>query len=233
MTDFHTHILPKFDDGSKNINETRELLGMLKEQGISIVAATPHFNASKESCESFLARRERACSEVLPICEELGMTLLCGAEVAYYTGVSRMEDISRLCIGESRLLLLEMPMMRWTDYVIDELISLSRCSDIILVLAHIERYMDLQSKKTMKILEESGILLQCNADFFLDFACRRKAISMFKKGQISFIGSDCHNTTTRQPKIGQAYEQLEKRFGADLLSHFALYNKQLLCFGGK
>ena len=43
MTDFHSHILPGLDDGSKNVEESVKILKMMAEQGIERVAATPHF----------------------------------------------------------------------------------------------------------------------------------------------------------------------------------------------
>ena len=58
MIDWHSHILPKIDDGSRSLEETLELLKMLKSQGINTVIATPHFYADDESVESFLSRRQ-------------------------------------------------------------------------------------------------------------------------------------------------------------------------------
>lgn len=58
MIDFHTHILPKTDDGSRSTDESVKMLLALKEQGIDAVAATPHFYANDESVEDFLKRRQ-------------------------------------------------------------------------------------------------------------------------------------------------------------------------------
>ena len=43
MIDIHTHILPGIDDGSSCIEESISMLGMLMEQGVGTVVATPHF----------------------------------------------------------------------------------------------------------------------------------------------------------------------------------------------
>ena len=43
MIDFHTHILPKMDDGSKSTEESIAMLKMQAEQGIRWVVVTPHF----------------------------------------------------------------------------------------------------------------------------------------------------------------------------------------------
>ena len=41
MIDFHSHILPAMDDGSRNIEESLQMLRMLQEQGVERVIATP------------------------------------------------------------------------------------------------------------------------------------------------------------------------------------------------
>ena len=46
MIDFHSHILPEVDDGSASVEESAALLSMLSEQGVDVVAATPHFDTS-------------------------------------------------------------------------------------------------------------------------------------------------------------------------------------------
>lgn len=61
MLDIHSHILPKIDDGSSSVEESLKLLRTSAEQGITEIAATPHFYASQNSPQKFLARRA-ACA---------------------------------------------------------------------------------------------------------------------------------------------------------------------------
>ena len=65
MIDFHTHILPKMDDGSKSTEESIAMLKMQAEQGIRWVVATPHFYAEPESPQDFLQRR-KGCRTSFP-----------------------------------------------------------------------------------------------------------------------------------------------------------------------
>ena len=58
MIDFHTHILPRMDDGSRSVEESLEMLDSMRQQGVKTVFATPHFYANDESVDSFLERRE-------------------------------------------------------------------------------------------------------------------------------------------------------------------------------
>ena len=62
MIDFHTHILPGIDDGSRNIDMTVAMLSEEVSQGVTAVVATPHFYANRTSVAAFLERREKACA---------------------------------------------------------------------------------------------------------------------------------------------------------------------------
>ena len=57
MIDFHSHILPAMDDGSRNIEESLQMLRMLQEQGVERVIATPHFYADENPPVLKLFRR--------------------------------------------------------------------------------------------------------------------------------------------------------------------------------
>ncbi len=227
MIDWHSHILPAVDDGSRSTAESVGMLKMLAEQGVDTVVATPHFYANDESIEDFLQRRS-AAYETLKKEAANAPEILLGAEVRYYQGIGRMENINKLSIAESRLLLLEMPFSVWTEYTVRELVELSSRSDIKLCLAHIDRYLRLQKRSVWERLYESGILMQVNASFFIDLFTRRRAIEMLCEGAIHFIGSDCHNLKSRPPCIGEAFGQIRRKTGEELLSQVNELGKALL-----
>ena len=62
MIDFHSHILPGIDDGSKSTEESLEMLDMLRAQGVVTVAATPHFYARENTPEVFLQKHGTSCA---------------------------------------------------------------------------------------------------------------------------------------------------------------------------
>ncbi len=228
MTDFHSHILPAVDDGSRSLSESLAMLKSLCEQGVTTVVATPHFNANRESVDSFLARRDRAAAELRAAAPDGMPRLLCGAEVRYYSGISRLEGLDRLCMEGSRLLLLEMPMERWTEYIVSELVSLTGRGNIVLALAHVERYMRYQKADTLHRLYECGIIMQFNADFFLDFFTRRRAMAMLSRGEVHLIGSDCHNMRTRPPRIGEAFKAMENKLSRSFVNRLIKHGDSLL-----
>ena len=223
MLDFHSHILPKIDDGSRSCEESIEMLKMLKEQGVNTVALTSHYLAMDESPQMFIDRRTHSYQKLVSAIEESGEELpklLLGAEVYYYPGICKMEELQLLTLENSNLLLLEMPMAPWGKFTVRELTELAESSDIQIVIAHIERSLKFQSKDTINRLLECGILLQVNASFFITMSTRRKALKMLRNGQIHFIGSDCHNIKHRPPKIGEAVDIIKNKLGDGIIDEF-------------
>jgi protein-tyrosine phosphatase len=139
-----------------------------------------------------------------------------------------MADLKALRIEGTKLILLEMPMSSWTEYMIRELIEMSGRSSIKVVLAHVERYMALQKQSVWNRLLESGVLMQVNASFFTSFVSKRKALSLLREGRIHFIGSDCHDMKSRPPMIGKAFEVIQKKLGENYLKQMNEHGHSLL-----
>lgn len=228
MIDWHNHILPGVDDGSSGDDESIHMLEMQALQGVNTVIATPHFYANDESSESFFRRRGEAF-EILKSKMHSGLPkILQGAEVRYYQGISKMNELKSFCIEGSKLLLLEMPMAVWSEYMIRELVELSSENSLRIILAHSERYVKIQNKEVYKRLLESDILMQVSADYFTSFSTKRRALSLLGEGHVHFIGSDCHNTASRPPNIGKAFDTICKKFGVDFLNQMNEYGKSML-----
>lgn len=204
------------------------MLKAMASQNVKTVIATPHFYADDSSVERFLERREKSFGELKGLLTKALPNVKLGAEVRYYQGISRLEGIKALRIEGTKLLLLEMPMCPWTESMIRELIELSGKNGVRIVLAHIDRYMKLQKQSVWKRLLANDILMQSNASFFTSFQTRRKAISLLGEGGIHFIGSDCHNMTTRPPMIGKAFEYVRKKLGDDFTYQMNQYGYSIL-----
>ena len=228
MIDWHSHILPGMDDGSKDVAESLTLVKTLKEQNVETIIATPHFYANIESTEKFFKRRSESYQRLHERLPEGSPAIKLGAEVRYYPGISRMADLKQLKIEGSKLLLLEMPISKWTEYTVRELIEIASLQDINPILAHIERYLALQTADVQHRLYESGILMQVNASFFVKVTTKRKAIDYLSSGKIHFLGSDCHNMTTRPPQLDRAFAYIIKKLGTDFISQMDEYGYSML-----
>lgn len=204
MIDVHSHVLPGIDDGSKSLEESLRMLAASAEQGITYMAATPHFYPSETSPEQFLDRRNRAAERVRSVWQPAFPRLLLGAEVYYCDGISQAEEIEALRIEGTSLLLLEMPFQTWSRRMTAEIRALHNRPGCTVVLAHIERYLRYQKRAVWDKLLDAGVLMQSNASFFLRWGTKHRAVHMLDAGRIHLLGSDCHNMAERPPRVGEA-----------------------------
>ncbi len=228
MIDFHSHILPGLDDGSANVEESLGLLRMLAGQKADTVAATSHFYATRRSPREFLERRQAAWERLRAALPQNAPRILLGAEVLYFPGISHMEELPELCLEGTDLLLLEMPFDSWSEYTIREVSELARSGRFTILMAHIERYYFQQSISVWDSFLENDILMQSNADFFLPFRTRRKALKLLKEGRIHLLGSDCHNLSRRPPRLADAAAVIEKHLGPRALEEMDSLGRMLL-----
>lgn len=231
MIDVHTHILPGVDDGSED--EEMSLLMLKREdmQHIGSIFLTPHFYADMNDPDTFLRKRSSAMEKLKEKIASTGEEvpdLYLGAEVHYYRGIGRSEEVSKLCIGKSRFILIEPSFREWTPTIVDEIRELINQQDLKVIIAHIERYLDQDKRLVRELIEDPSILIQSNAEFFLDRGTRRKALKMMKKGQIDLLGSDCHNLDTRVPCLRDAVELIEDELGPGVLDRVRYNNEMLL-----
>lgn len=216
------------DDGARDVDESVELLRELKAQGVNVVISTPHFYANDESLQSFLERRGASYESLSKSLSEDMPRVLLGAEVAFYSGISRMDGLLSLCVEGTQLLLIEMPFVRWTEYMISELIELALSGTVTVMLAHVERYLSIQEDGVFERLLEAGVIMQANASFFIRFFTRRNAIKRLSRGFIKVLGSDTHNSLSRPPRLKEAYFYIEKRLTDEFIRDMKEYGNYLL-----
>ncbi len=229
ITDFHSHILPALDDGSKSAEESAEMLKSLAAQGVGRVVASPHFYANDQRVEEFLARRSAAAEALKPYLDEDMPQVVLGAELRYYEGVSRLEGLEKLCIQGSELLLLEMPERAWSEYVRRELTDLACRGRIRPVIAHVERCLPFQKAATAERLAAEGVLMQMNAEAFCGFFAKRRAVKLLKQGTVQFIGTDCHNLKDRAPNMDIALNTVRKKLGDGFVTELAEFQNGFFC----
>lgn len=231
VSDFHSHILPGIDDGSASLEESIAMLQMEAEQGITRVMATPHFYAWHDAPDRFLSRRAQAEARLR---EEMAKysglpEISVGAEVSFFRGMSESEILPQLTIREKRYILIEMPPAPWTDAVYRELEGIWEKRGITPIIAHIDRYIGpFRTHRIPQRLAEMPVLVQANADFFLNRSTAGMALKMLKADQIQLLGSDCHNMSSRKPNLGAAVQRIARKLGQDALSRICGYESQIL-----
>ncbi len=229
--DFHTHILPCMDDGSRSVEESVQMVRALSASGVTGIVLTPHFYPTNDSPDRFAARRDASLEKLkgaLSRADFAVPALIPGAEIEYFEGISSIGEYPALRIGRSGCILLEMPPERWSSYVVEDILSLCEANCCRVILAHVERYLFLQPKSTVLALLENGVLMQSNASFFLDKRTSGKAIRFLKKGLIHLLGTDAHNMTSRPPNLGDACGVIEERAGKEIVQEIMQGARYLL-----
>ncbi len=220
--DFHTHILPEMDDGAKTLDESISMLKTAYACGAETVILTPHY-LPDTSISEFCARRDEKLTQLRRAMKKDGGNfpkLLCGAEVLLSATLSEQEDLPKLCIEGTDLLLLEIPYTSWNKWNLREIHEIVITRNLTPVMAHIDRYLR-RPKDLDKIdrLITYGAKFQVNAQSFLTFSGRRVFRALAAEGLISVIGSDCHDVKKRSADINRALTAMAKKFGEPFIDY--------------
>lgn len=230
MIDFHSHVLPRMDDGSKSLEMSTQMLQESIDQGVSTLVITPHFYPHKESPNDFFLRRDKAMVRLSKAFDDLpaDFILHLGCELHYYDGISRMEYLEDCCILGTSTLLLEMPFVQWGQRMMSEIDAIQR-RGIQPVLAHVERYFPLHNKKQLlSSLRDMGVYNQISADYFEGGLKGMHAMHMFRDGDVHVLGSDCHNMSSRPPNMGPTVDKLSRKFGDRAMDSWSECGESLL-----
>lgn len=223
--DIHTHILPGIDDGAQDWEQTKRMLKLESEEGVSKVIATPHFDLERD-CPS-PAQIQDLVQKANEIARELSLelTIYPGCEVLFSPGIPeayRRGDI--LTLAQSSYLMVEF-FPRSSFREIREGVRELCMEGVIPVIAHIERYECLMNEYDRLFeLEKMGALMQMNGRSLLGKPWdkrMRMCRKLIRNGFIHFLGSDCHNDTERPPKMQKVYESIVGFCGEEMAESLA------------
>lgn len=226
MVDIHTHILPGIDDGSKSVEETVRMLEAIKGFGVNKIVATPHFYNEINTIEKFLADRRASYESIKAFVPE-DVEIILGAEVLLDYELHK-KDVRKLAIGNTDYLLLEMPYGRWEPWVFDEIFKISVSHGLEIIIAHLDRYIDLISSENVRTLMDMGLKYQINIDDLGSFLKKSNAMALMRNGAAHFIGSDCHNMEQRPPCMGYAVNKIRSKLGDDYVEYYMSNAEKML-----
>ena len=234
MTDLHTHILPGIDDGAENADKSIAMLKMERDQGVTTVVLTPHFYRDRENPRRFLRRRQEAALTLakklqeLPDAERNSLPrLVLGAEVTWWPDMDEWEELPKLCIGETKNLLLELPFTPWNGRMIDQIYNLAGRTGITPIFAHLERYLKIQPPELIDEILDLNFPVQLGTDALLSAFRRGGVMNLLKDGKGNLIASDCHDNKKRVPNLKAAMKFISHKVGADVAEDFSLCADEL------
>lgn len=232
--DIHCHILPKVDDGSKDMEMSIKMIDIAYSQGIRKMILTPHFYLGKTKNRGEIdARYKQLLDEVSKKYED--MQLYPGNEVLWEDGV-----IEALKQGEIYT-------MAGSKYVLTEFLPSSSYNEIYgavrkitmagyrPIIAHMERYANLvHDLDCLEELRRNGACFQMNASSLVGGLFDREAMwcrKLVKNGYISFLGTDAHNLDERGPYVKDAVDIIRKKLDAKELEDLLYGNGEKLLEG--
>ena len=231
MIDFHTHIIPNIDDGSRSIEETFNLIKEAKEAGFEGIVLTSHY--IENYYETDAPERDVWVKAISDNLENKGIeTDLYLANEIYMSDnmMKLLIDGKASTINNSSYVLFEMPLDSEPENLYDVIYTLQE-NKLIPVLAHPERYSFVQKEpELINDLIEKGVLMQANYGSILGQYGEKAELIVRKfleKNMIHFLGSDVHRQDTIYKKIPQAIDKIRAIVGDDKLEELTTENPKL------
>ena len=211
MIDFHNHILPDLDDGSKSLKMSMDMLRAAADQGITEIINTVHFQHPKVdgidiSLERCSEKRELLYDEMVK--EDLSIKIHLGAEVFYLPNL--VEVINPLTtFDHGKYMLIEFLSHQIPDTQQRVLFDL-KMKGVTPIIAHPERYKPVQEDISLVYRWlNAGCLIQLDAGSLtgsLGNSARITAMEIVKRKLCQFIGSDVHDNRRRNFCLKEAIE---------------------------
>lgn len=230
IIDIHTHILPGIDDGSRNIEESIEIINYLYSVGITDIVLTSHY-----VCDTVYNYNQLVRVKLLNnLKEKLNndkIHLYLGNEVYLNDKIiDLLESHEISTINDTKYMLVELPLAGYLNNFQSILCDLNSYG-IIPIIAHPERYQFIQkNKKRIRELLEFNCLLQCNIDSLTGkYGKRAKRIMkwLLKKDLVQFVATDTHYVSSDK-ELKKAYNKLEKLAGKDKYDELTYLNPNKL-----
>lgn len=217
MIDLHTHILPDWDDGAKDWDESFRMCHIARKDGIEKVVLTPHiYRMSKHGDD--LRVLEARMAEMWERAARIPVALYRGAEVFVHHNM--VEDIkkNRFAVNDSNYVFIEFP----ADHVPHgsrELIFRMMLEGFIPIISHPERNALLGERPgVLYELVNMGCLGQVTSKSVSgEFGpeTKKRAVVFLKHNLVHFIASDAHDWERRPPELSRAVEAARKIVGEE------------------
>jgi protein-tyrosine phosphatase len=214
MIDLHSHILPGLDDGSRTVEDARELARRAAADGVTAIAATPHVRADYptrpgEMEHGVLRLREDFLEQGIDV------EILHGGEIdlGILPGLDG-DDLRRFTLAQSgTYLLVEFPYSGWPAGLEETVYALG-LRGLVPVLAHPERNRTVQSDPgRLAEAVRLGALVQLTAasvDGRIGRSAQKAAGRLLELGLAHVLASDAHTPEIREAGLGAAAGSLEE-----------------------
>jgi protein-tyrosine phosphatase len=237
MIDFHNHVLPAVDDGSKSLEISLCMLKNAEEQGITNVVNTVHFQHPKVEINEIT--HKRISDSINKLQDELdnrkiNVTLHIGAEVFFLPNLVDLKADPLATFGDGKYMLIEFHIHHIPEIQKQVLFDL-KMSGVTPIIAHPERYRQVQENITIAYdWLNAGCLLQVDAGSVLGYlgsGAQLASEAIIKNNWCQILASDAHDSDRRNFCLKDAYEIVTDWVGDNVRS--MVFDNPLAVLEGK
>jgi protein-tyrosine phosphatase len=217
VVDIHSHILPGIDDGAKTLDDSVAMLRLAADSGTTDIVATPHANSEFTFDPDLIGQKIAELQDAAGPIPRIHRG--CDFHLNLENIQDALENPTKYAINHLSYLLVEFSDLlipRTTPEIFDRLLA----AGLRPIVTHPERNALLHSRlDQLQCWVENGALVQVTAGSLLGGfgrAAKSVATDLMDRNLVHFIASDAHDTRHRTPVLRDAYQYVEKTWGADL-----------------
>ncbi len=230
--DIHSHILPAVDNGSVSMSQTKNMLKIAYEEGISHIVATPHYgvgcrNPDFQELENKLELVRREAEQI-----DKNFRVDLGNEVYFSDDIiEHLRKKKALTLAGTRYILVEFASCE--DYrIIKTGLHRLLIYGYLPVLAHVEQYEALyQNYEGIYDMIRLGAYMQMNISSIIGKSTDRRVThckKLMEYDLIHILGTDAHSDYGRTPRLKEGLSVIKKKFGDSLVNKLLLDNTRKL-----
>lgn len=223
------------DDGASNVETSVAMAKMAAADGISHIVCSPHANGRYAYEPGRIAEKIAELQRILDgdnIPLKLGKG--CDFHLSYENIVDVKLDPARYSINGLGYLLVEIPDYGLPRGLTDIFYQL-QLAGLTPILTHPERNPTLQADRSrLADWLKGGVLVQVTAGSVtggMGKHAKSMAHDLLAKRWVHFLATDAHNTSSRAPRMRDAFELVAKQYSSDY-AHLLCISNPLAAFQG-
>jgi protein-tyrosine phosphatase len=226
VIDLHSHILPGVDDGAPDLETALEMARMAVDDGVVVMACTPHFMPGLYDNDATDIRLRVAELNDRLQSADIDLALVTGSDAHVRPDfLSCVRDGRILTLHDSRYVLFEPP-HNILPQRLDDLLFNVVAGGYTPILTHPERLEWLEPNYGMiEQYVKMGVWMQITAGSLTgDFGRRAEywGKKLLAEGLVHILASDAHGTSRRPPGLSRAFRIAAEEVGLDEATQLAI-----------
>jgi protein-tyrosine phosphatase len=219
MIDLHSHILPGIDDGSRSLEMSLEMARIAVQDGITVMACTPHIYPGLYMNDAEGIRAARDALQLSIDEQEIPLKLTTGADVHLVPGLLGALRAGTIpCLHDTRFLLLEPPHHVAPPRFAESVFQLV-AAGYVPVITHPERLTWVEDNFQVFVkLVQQGAWMQVTAGALTGLFGRRPKYwgeRFLGEGLTHILATDAHSSSRRVPVLSEGKALAERLLGRD------------------